>query len=120
MLEIPVVKKNERGVAEYGRTQRPGLYKLTPPSGQSLAYVVNASRRESDLQKLTPKEIADFAKTHGVSVVHSGAEYRALDHAHRYGLEMWRPLLWLLVAALFFEIVLQQRFARVRVKVRAS
>jgi hypothetical protein len=43
-----------------------------------------------------------------------------LDHAHRYGLEMWRPLLWLLVAALFFEIFLQQRFARVRVKVRAS
>ena len=120
MLEIPVVKKNERGVAEYGRTQRPGLYKLTPPSGQSLAYVVNASRSESDLQKLTPKEIADFAKTHGVSVVHSGAKYRALDHAHRYGLEMWRPLLWLLVAALFFEIFLQQRFARVRVKVRAS
>jgi len=81
--------------------------------------VVNASRKESDLQKLTPKEITDFAKTHGVSVVHSGAEYRALDHAQRYGLEMWRPLLWLLLAALFFEILLQQRFARVRVKVRA-
>jgi hypothetical protein len=80
--------------------------------------VVNASRKESDLQKLTPREIADFANAHGVSVVHSGVEYRALDHAQRYGMEMWRPLLWLLVAALFFEIFLQQRFARAPVKAR--
>ena len=113
-LEVPIVKKNERGVAEFGRTQHPGLYTLTPPSGQPIAYVVNASRKESDLQKLTQKEIADFAKTHGVKVVHSGAEYRELDHAQRYGLELWRPLLWALLAVLFLEIFLQQKFARAR------
>jgi hypothetical protein len=117
-LEIPVVKKNERGVAEFGKTQRPGLYTLTPPSGKPIAYVVNADRKESDLQKLTPKEIADFAKTHGVSVVRTGAEYRELDHAKRYGMELWRPLLWVLLAALFFEIYLQQRFARAPGKIR--
>ena len=113
-LEVPIVKKNERGVAEFGRTQHPGLYTLTPPGGPPIAYVVNASRKESDLQKLTAKEIADFARTHGVTVVHSGAEYRELDHAQRYGMEFWRPLLWALLAVLFLEIFLQQRFARAR------
>ena len=117
MLEIPILKKNERGVAEYGRTQRPGLYTLTPPSGSAISYVVNASRKESDLRKLSAKEIADFGKTHGVAVVHSGTEYRELDHAQRYGMELWRPLLWLLLAVLFLEIFLQQKFARARMKV---
>ncbi len=78
-IEVTVVKKGERGVVEFGKTQRPGLYTLTPPGGPPLHYVVNASRRESDLQKLSPSEIADFAKAHGVAVVHNGAEYKALD-----------------------------------------
>jgi len=116
-VEVPIAKKNDRSIAQYGKTQRPGLYTLTPPSGQPMAYVVNASRKESDLHKLTDKEIADFAKTHGVTVVHSGAEFRELDHAQRYGMELWRPLLWALLAVLFLEIFLQQKFARARGKI---
>ena len=50
-------------------------------------FVVNTSRKESDLQKLTDNEIADFAKSHRVSVVHSGAEYKQLDRARRYACE---------------------------------
>ncbi|MDR3401502.1 MAG: VWA domain-containing protein [Chthoniobacter sp.] len=112
--EVPVVKKNERGVVEYGRTQQPGLYTLTAPSGTATHFVVNTSRRESDLQKLTDAEIADFAKSHGISVVHSGAEYKQLDRTRRFGSEFWRPLLWLLLVLIFAELFLQQRFARVR------
>lgn len=117
--EVPVVKKGERGVVEFAKTQQPGLYTLTSPGGTQTHFVVNTSRRESDLQRLTDAEIADFAKSHGVSVVHSGAEYKQLDRTRRYGSEFWRSLLWLLLALIFAELFLQQRFARVR-RVRAE
>jgi hypothetical protein len=112
--EVAVTKKGERGVVEFGQTQQPGLYTLTSPGGATTHFVVNTSRRESDLQKLTDAEIADFAKSHGIALVHSGAEYKQLDHSRRYGSEFWRPLLWLLLVLLFLELFLQQRFARVR------
>ncbi len=112
--EVPVAKKGERGVVEYNHTQEPGLYTLNGPGGSVTHFVVNTSRKESDLQKLTDAEIADFAKTHSVSVVHSGAEYKQLDRSRRYGSEFWKPVLWLLLALLFGELFLQQRFARVR------
>ena len=112
--EAPVVKKGERGVVEYARTQEPGLYTLNAPGGATTHFVVNTSRRESDLSKLTDAEIADFAKSHKVAVVHSGAEYKQLDRTRRFGSEFWRPLLWLLLGLIFAELFLQQRFARVR------
>ena len=111
-VEIPIVKKGERGVVEYGKTQRPGLYTLTPPDGKTVHFVVNASRKESDLQRLTPQEIADFAKSHGVSVVNSSADYDQLDHTQRFGHELWKPVLWLLLILSFGELFLQQYFAR--------
>ena len=111
---VKIVKKVERGVIEFGKTQRPGLYTLTAPGGQPSHYAVNASRRESDLQKLTDTEIADLAKQHGVDLVRSGAEYKALDHTRRYGSELWKTLLWLLLGLAFLEIFLQQKFSRVR------
>ena len=112
--EVPVIKKGERGVVEFAQTQQPGLYTLTAPGGTVTHFVINTSRRESDLQKLTAAEIADFAKTHKVALVRSGAEYKQLDRTRRYGSEFWRPLLWLLLGLLFLELFLQQRFARVR------
>lgn len=118
--EVPVLKKAARGVVEFGQTQQPGLYTLTAPSGSLTHFVVNTSRRESDLQKLTPAEIADFASTHQVALVRSGAEYKQLDRTRRFGSEFWRPLLGLLLAFLFLELFLQQRFARVRRPAPAS
>ncbi|MEI8310624.1 MAG: BatA domain-containing protein [Verrucomicrobiota bacterium] len=113
-LEIPIIKKGERGVVEFASTQRPGLYVLTPPGGPPLHYVVNTSRRESDLERLTDSEIHGFAKAHGVSLVRSGAEYRKLDHTRRFGMEIWRAILWVILVLLFLEIFLQQKFARAR------
>ena len=115
-IEMTIAKKGERGVVEFARTQQPGLYTLTSPGGTVTHYVVNASRRESDLAKLTDKEIADFASAHGVALVQNGADFKQLDHARRFGMEFWRPLLWALLALIFAELFLQQRFARVRGK----
>jgi hypothetical protein len=116
VFEVPVEKKGDRGGVEWAQTQRPGLYTLKPPGGLAVHYVVNASRRESDLQKLSGKEIADLAASHGVSLVHSGAEYKALESARRFGREFWKPLLWVLLGLTFIELILQQRFAGGRAK----
>jgi hypothetical protein len=111
---LNIVKKGARGVAEWSKTQQPGLYTILPPGGQPLHYVVNASRRESDLERLTPEEINEFAKSHGIDVVRTEAEYKQAEHARRYGREVWKGLLWALLALCLGELVLQQKFAGVR------
>ena len=113
-IEMTIAKKGERGVVEFAKTQQPGLYTLTSPDGAITHYVINASRRESDLAKLTDKEIADFAREHGVALVQNGTDFKQLDHTRRFGMEFWRPLLWTLLVLIFLELFLQQRFARVR------
>jgi len=112
--KVKIVKKGERGVLEFGKTERPGLYTVTAPGGEATHYVVNASRRESDLQRLTATELDELAKQHGVGLVRSGAEYQALDRTRRYGSELWKTLLWVLLGLAFLEIFLQQKFSRVR------
>ncbi|MEA3212525.1 MAG: hypothetical protein QOE70_5582 [Chthoniobacter sp.] len=115
-VEVAIVKKGERGVIEFTKTQQPGLYTLIPPDGRPQFYVVNASRRESDLAKLTDKEISDLARAHGFALVSNGTEFKQLDHSRRFGMEFWRPLLWAILGLIFLELFLQQRFARVRAK----
>lgn len=112
---LKVEKKGGRGVAEYAGTTLPGLYTVTPPSGGApIHYVANANRVESDLTRLAPEEVDALAKSHGVPVARSAAEFKALEHTRRYGRELWQVLLWALLAFAFFEIFLQQRFAKVR------
>jgi hypothetical protein len=113
-FKLKGVKRGERGVIEYLKTQRPGLYTLQPPSGGPIHYVVNANRRESDLAKLSDSEIAALAKQHDVALVRSGAEFKALEQTRRYGTELWKTLLWALLALIFLELILQQIFAGVR------
>jgi hypothetical protein len=113
-VDVPVVKKGERGVVEYPLTQRPGLYTLLPAGGSPIHYVVNADRSESDLTKLPEADIKALAKTHGLNLVHSAEEFKALDKVQRYGRETWKLALLVLLVLLFVELILQQKFARVR------
>jgi hypothetical protein len=116
VVELPVMKKGERGVVEYSRTERPGLYTLQPPGAPPLHYVVNADRRESDLAKLSETEISALAKAHGAALVRSAAKYKQLENKRRFGTELWKPLLWLLLALIAAEMLLEQRFSGVRRK----
>jgi hypothetical protein len=113
-VEIPVVKKDERGVVETAPLYQPGLYTLQPPGGQPIHYVVNADRRESDLARLNDTEITEFAKVHAVPVVHSAAEFRELEHRQRFGQELWKWALLALLALIFLELILQRKFAGAR------
>ena len=116
-VEIPVVKKGERGVVEYGPIFNPGLYTLARPGLPAIHYVVNADRKESDLARLNDNEIAEFAKAHGVPVVRSASEYRDIEHAQRFGRELWKWALIGLLALIFLELLLEQKFARSRGKI---
>lgn len=114
---LSIEKKGDRGVVEYGETQRPGLYTLLPPDGKPVHYVVNASRRESDLQKLSAKEIDELGKAHGVRIVRSGEEYHQLEQTLRYGHELWKPLLLALLGFCFLELIVQRFFSKARGRV---
>jgi hypothetical protein len=114
VIDLPVVQKGARATLEFSATQQPGLYTLQPPGAGAIHYVVNASRRESDLEKLSSSEIADFARDQQVSLVRDSAQFKALDQTRRFGREMWKPLLWSLLGMMFVEMVVQQRFARAR------
>ena len=74
--------------------------------------MVNAERSESNLAKLGVAEITTLAKTHGLQLVHNAAEFKALDKVQRYGHELWKWALLLLLLLLFGELILQQKFAR--------
>ena len=115
-VELAIVKKESRGVVEYGPVFAPGLYTLTPPGGGPLHYVFNADRRESDLARLSEQEIADLGKTHNVPIVHSLEEYKNLEHKNRFGTELWKWFLAGLLAFLFLELILQRYFTRRRTK----
>lgn len=115
-VEVPVVKKETRGVVEYGPIFNPGLCTLVPPGGAAIHYVFNADRRESDLSRLTEQEINDLAKSHKVPVVRSLEEYKQLEHRNRFGTELWKWFLWALLAFCFLELILQRFFTRRRTK----
>ncbi len=115
-VEMPVVKKDERGVVETAPLYQPGLYTLQPPGGQPIHYVVNTDRRESDLARLADTEIAEFAKVHSVAVVHTAAEFRETEHRQRFGQELWKWALLGLLVLIFLELFLERKFAGVRTK----
>ncbi|MCX6878171.1 MAG: BatA domain-containing protein [Verrucomicrobia bacterium] len=111
-VEVPVVNQGTRGVVEYPQTRRPGLYTLLPAAGEApVHFVVNADRAESDPERLTDAEIHALAKAHGLQLVGSAAEFKALDKVQRYGRELWQWALLVLLGLLFGELLLQQKFA---------
>ena len=111
-VKVAVLSQGARGVVEYPKTQRPGLYTLLPEGGTPVHFAINADRAESDLDRLTASEVAGLAKAHGLQLVHSAAELKALDNVQRYGHELWQWALLGLLVLLFAELFLQQKFAR--------
>jgi len=112
--EIVIGTKGTRAIAEFGETQRPGLYVLDAPNNNRIHFVVNVDRKESDLSQLPDSEVQTVAKAMGASVVKTFNDYRALDQQRRFGQEIWQLLLAIMVGLLFLELILEQVFARRR------
>jgi len=110
--EVQVQSKGTRAVAEFGETQRPGLYVLDGPGNSRIHFVVNVDRKESDLAQLAETEVQGVAKAMGATVVKSFNDYRSLDQQRRFGQEIWQFLLATVVGLIFVEMLLEQLFAR--------
>lgn len=106
--ELPIVGKGTRGVVEFPKAQRPGLYTMEAPDRTLIHFVVSTSRKESDLQQLSDAELRDAAKAMGAAVVASWKDYLDLDQQRRHGRELWRILLGLVLGLCFAELFLQQ------------
>ncbi len=113
-VELPIVGKGARSVVEFNQARRPGLYRLTTPDNTTIHFVVNTARTESDLKQLGESERQKVAQAMKAKLVNTHAEYKQLDQNRRFGREIWRPLLWALLALVFGELFLQQWFARRR------
>jgi hypothetical protein len=109
---LAVTVEGGRALAQFDETRQPGLYLLEMPDGTPIHFVVNTSRAESDLTQLAANELAAAAKPFDATIVNSWDEYRQLEQRRRYGREIWRPLLWLLLGLVFAELLLAQRTGR--------
>ncbi|MDG1895125.1 MAG: VWA domain-containing protein [Fuerstiella sp.] len=101
-------------LARFDGTQRPGIYTMTTPSSDAIHFVAETSRSESELDVLDDPRLTTLGKNMGAEVVKSPAQYLDRDRLRRHGQEIWRYVLTALLAFMFLELVLQQRFARVR------
>ncbi len=87
---------------------------MSLPTGKNVHFVAEASRLESDPTLLNESEVAQLAEKLDATVVKSSKTYLEQDHLRRHGREIWKYVLAVLLAFMFLEVILQQRFARVR------
>ena len=69
---------------------------------------LDAMHREAEAER------SEVAEGMTANLISSLQEYRDLDQSRRYGQEMWKPIFWLLIFILFFELWLERRMARRR------
>jgi phosphate uptake regulator len=111
---IPTTTQGNIRLARYEQTQRPGTYIMSTPSAETIHFVVESSRSESDLTLMDDAAIETLSKSISASVVDSPTEYLKQDRLRRHGREIWEYILAALLAFMFLELILQQRFARFR------
>ncbi len=102
-------------LARFEDTQRPGIYVMSTPAAETVHFVAETSRDESDLSVLSEPRLASLSREMASTLIKSPADYLEQDRLRRRGHEIWKYLLAALLSLLFLELVLQQNFARVRV-----
>lgn len=120
----------------YEQTRLPGVYTLRGPAVEATKTGEADANREGDANKeasdatvvhvavagdasesrasrLDASELERLAEQLGGQVVASAEDYLKQDQTRRYGREIWRPLLLLLLGLMITEVFLQQRFTGV-------
>lgn len=111
---LNTIPQGKKQMARFDGTQRPGVYAMSTGSTQTLHFVAETSRDESNLIVLDEPGLTSLSKSLASTLIKSSAEYIAQDKLRRHGQEIWRYFLAALLIFMFLELVLQQRFARVR------
>lgn len=112
--EIKAQLRDDHCLVEFGQTELPGLYVLETPDNETIHFVVNTSSKESDLSLLDDAEFSELARLMRAEAVSSAEQYLQLDIRRRFGREIWKYLLAGVLALVFVEVVLQQRFGMVK------
>jgi hypothetical protein len=107
----PVTRSGSRALSELRDTQRPGLYLVQGADGKASHFVVSTQRDESDLTALDAPQQLALATEMGAIAAPDAARVAELDKDSRAGRPIWTLAVAALVALLFAELYLQQRFA---------
>jgi hypothetical protein len=112
---LQTVPQGKTQLARFDATQRPGIYAVNTPSTETIHFVAETSREESDLGVMDQASLDSLARGMGAALIKAPAEYLEQDRLRRHGQEIWKFVLAALLCFMLLELVLQQRFARVRV-----
>ena len=112
---LQTVTEGNAELARFDLTQRPGIYAMTLPSTETIHFVAETSRSESDPATLNDTSLKSLSESLGSSMVKSSDEYLRQDQLRRHGQEIWRYVLVGFLSLMVLELVLQQRFSGVRV-----
>jgi hypothetical protein len=88
----------------------PGFHVATVDGGEPIFYSVNGGVRESDPERLDDVQIRQVASELGGEIVEDAAGVDAVVRRSAAGLEIWKPLLALLLVLLFAELYMLGRF----------
>ena len=102
---------------EFTATREPGVYTLTEPDGSRVHFVAENDGAESDLTLMSDEDTSRVAQGMGAGIARSVGEFREMDRDRRFGREVWKPLLWVVLLALFGELFFQQWISRRRATV---
>lgn len=108
----PVEDRGGRAVSELRDTTQPGYYRLLRSGQEPMLFASNAPRDESDLDALSPEELAELAEQIGAEVVADAQQYAALDKTRRHGTPVWHWVWVGLLTLLFGELFVQQWFGK--------
>ncbi|MEZ6060642.1 MAG: hypothetical protein R3C19_09790 [Planctomycetaceae bacterium] len=111
---LRAVPEGNRLVARFEHTNQPGQYALSASDGGTIHFVASTSREESDLSVMDESRLSSLAESLHAELASSAREFLERDRLRRHGREIWKLVLIALLVFMFLELVLQQRFSRVR------
>lgn len=106
--EVILRPTGQRGysVAIYEATDDPGIYRFSLGEETLTAFAVNVDLTESDLESLPAEEARALLGRDQVFAVSPGANLEKAILQSRYGRELWKALLWGVLALLVVEMAL--------------
>jgi len=109
-VPLPIQKKDDSAFVEYADTRLPGIYSVAVEGQPKQLFALNLPQSESDPEKLSAEALQTFARQSGATLLQAEDSLELPPPKGGFGREIWTPLLWLVLALLFAESLLLQRF----------
>jgi hypothetical protein len=109
---LPFRKESGLWIATYRETNEPGVYQIEVKDGDNIVtatYAVNIPNDESNLVPLTTDDKKVLKDVVGADVSTNWQNIGQDVAAQRFGIEIWRPLAYLLLVFLFLELFMTSR-----------